>query len=218
MLPLAAMMGGCADDSFPDAYNGTGALDVSLTVVAPEGRDVDGSAMPATGDFALTLTSAANGASHRWTSFDDYEQGSGFTAGKYTVSAIYSPLNHEGMPDALRPAFAAEEEAAISEGQTTSLLLRTQMTSAVVTVNASDGFITRFGNDAVTLHALNGGFVKPVGIAGEYNYLKAGSVGCGWTYRRGAAWASFHFAGRSLMSINAENFCSSFEIRFNAHL
>lgn len=181
MLPLAAMMGGCADDSSPDAYNGTGALDVSLTVVAPEGLDVDGSAMPATGDFALTLTSAANGASHRWTSFDDYEQGSGFTAGKYTVSAIYSPLNHEGMPDALRPAFAAEEEAAISEGQTTSLLLRAQMTSAVVTVNASDGFITRFGNDAVTLHALNGGFVKPVGIAGEYNYLKAGSVGCGVT-------------------------------------
>ena len=44
------------------------------------------------------------------------------------------------------------------------------------------------------------------------------AVGCGWTYRRGAAWASFHFAGRSLMSINAENFCSSFEIRFHAHL
>ena len=44
------------------------------------------------------------------------------------------------------------------------------------------------------------------------------AAGCGWTYRRGAAWALFHFAGRSLMSINAENFCSSFEIRFNAHL
>lgn len=75
MLPLAAMMGGCADDSSHDAYNGTGALDVSLAIVAPEGLDVDGSAMPATGDFALTLTSAANGASHRWASFDDYEQG-----------------------------------------------------------------------------------------------------------------------------------------------
>ena len=98
MLPLAAMMGGCADDSSPDAYNGTGALDVSLAIVAPEGLDVDGSAMPATGDFALTLTSAANGASHRWASFDDYEQGSGFTAGEYTVSAIYAPLNREGMP------------------------------------------------------------------------------------------------------------------------
>ena len=44
------------------------------------------------------------------------------------------------------------------------------------------------------------------------------AVGCGWTYRRDAAWASFHFVGRSLMSINAENFCSSFEIRFHAHL
>ena len=73
MLPLAAMMGGCADDSSPDAYNGTGALDVSLAIVAPEGLDVDGSAMPATGDFALTLRQITQGLCEFTSEFARYD-------------------------------------------------------------------------------------------------------------------------------------------------
>lgn len=196
----AAALTSCSDDNRPDFYNGTGVLYINIEPVAPVFAHV---ATPDLASFSLTMSSA-EGATHTWDDFNDFEQGNRYIAGAYTFSATAGSVDSEGF-DA--PCYTVTTEANIVEGQRNDIVLKPTMYSTMVSVNRSATFNAHFSN--LYFHALNGSYLgfEPdekriayllpgslyiaadvAGTESELTILLAADIAC-----ESASWSAFYF-------------------------
>jgi len=163
----AMIMAACSDSSRPDFYNGTGLLYVEIIPDGPRFAPVQ---TPDAGLFSLSMTSAS-GESHTWETFAEFEQGSRYLSGEYTLKAEYGDLSAEGFGS---PRYSAETTVNLSEGQRTTVTLRPTMVSTMVSVRRSESFNEHFAT--LYFHSFNGQYVNFGTEETRRAYLRPGNL------------------------------------------
>lgn len=167
-IMLAAMvMAACSDSDRPDFYNGTGLMYVDIVPESPVFANVE---TPSAADFRLAITSA-QGETHSWATFGEFEQGSRYLAGDYTVTATYGDIADEGFD---KPCYEATQTIHLTEGERTTAALAPVMASTMVTVSRSEAFNEHFST--IYIHSFNGSYIDFATDENRIAYLRPGEV------------------------------------------
>ena len=99
-------------------------------------------ALPASGDFILTLTDAS--AAVVWTGkLSEWDSATLLPAGNYEVSATYGALETEGFD---KPYFAGSASFTIVDEQTTQVSVNARLANTVILVSCTDSFKNYYKN------------------------------------------------------------------------
>lgn len=93
-------------------------------------------ALPASGDFSLTITNAESATV--WTGkLSDWDSATLLPAGTYSVSAVYGSLETEGFD---KPYFTGSADFTVVDEQTTDVSIKVSLANTVILVSCTDSF------------------------------------------------------------------------------